>query len=175
MPFTPFHFGPGGLIHALAPRRISFLSFAGANVLIDVEPLYFMVTGQDTLHRFLHTYVGATMAALATLALFAAALGLARRVWLPDVFQWQQLSLRPVAVGAVLGAYSHIVLDSVMHADMRPLAPFSQANPLFLLVSVDELQNLCLVAGVVAGAILLGRARRWRVARERLAPPSGGR
>lgn len=157
MPFTPFHFGPGGLVHAVAPRQISFLAFAGANVLIDVEPLYFIVSGQDHLHRFFHTYVGATIAALATIALFAAALRLAGRVRLPNFFLWQQLTLKPVAIGAVLGAYSHIVLDSVMHADIRPLAPFSQANGLYLLVSIDALEVFCLVAGGIAVAVIWGR------------------
>ena len=157
MPFTPLHFGPGGLIHAAAPRHVSFLAFAGANVLIDVEPLYFIVTGQDNLHRFLHTYVGATLAALATIALLAAALRLAGHVRLPNVFLWQQLTLKPVAIGAVLGAYSHIVFDSVMHADIRPLAPFSQANGLYLLVSIDALEVFCIAAGAVAVALIGGR------------------
>lgn len=52
MPFTPFHFGPGAAIHALAPRKVSFIAFVAANVLMDVEPLYYMLTRQDHLHRF---------------------------------------------------------------------------------------------------------------------------
>ena len=54
MPITPFHFGPGGVIHALAPKQVSFIAFCAANVLIDVEPLYFMLTHQYPLHRFFH-------------------------------------------------------------------------------------------------------------------------
>lgn len=27
MPLTPFHFGPGALIHSAAPRHVSFLAF----------------------------------------------------------------------------------------------------------------------------------------------------
>ena len=46
MPITPFHFGPGAALHALAPKHVSFLAFAAANVIIDVEPLYFMLAGQ---------------------------------------------------------------------------------------------------------------------------------
>lgn len=42
MPVTPFHFGPGALLHATAPRHVSFLAFCGANVLIDLEPLYYL-------------------------------------------------------------------------------------------------------------------------------------
>jgi hypothetical protein len=70
MPVTPFHFGPGAMVHAVAPKHISFLAFCTANVLMDVEPLYYMVTRQYPLHRFLHTYVGATIVLLATTAIF---------------------------------------------------------------------------------------------------------
>jgi membrane-bound metal-dependent hydrolase YbcI (DUF457 family) len=159
MPFTPFHFGPGGLLHAAAPRKVSFLAFAVANVLVDMEPGYFMLTGQDPLHRFFHTYLGVTLVALATFALFAAALRAARSIRLPNPFQWQGLRLGAVAVGAVLGACSHILLDSVMHADIRPLAPFSQANPLYRVVPLDDLHRLCVVAGAVAVVVLA--VRHW--------------
>jgi hypothetical protein len=52
MPFTPFHFGPGALVHSAAPKHISFLAFCDANVLVDVEPLYYMLTGGYPIHRF---------------------------------------------------------------------------------------------------------------------------
>ena len=64
MPFTPFHFGPGAALYAMAPRQLSFLAFCAANVLIDVEPLYYMLTDQYPWHRFFHTYVGATLDAV---------------------------------------------------------------------------------------------------------------
>lgn len=159
MPFTPFHFGPGGLVHAAAPGKVSFLAFAGANVLVDIEPGYYMLIGQDPLHRFFHTWLGVTLVALATIALFAAGLRAAQLVRLPDPFGWQGLRLGPVAVGAVLGAYSHVLLDSVMHADIRPLSPFSQANPLYQWLSLDDLHTLCVVAGAVAIAVL--GVRHW--------------
>lgn len=164
MPVTPFHFGPGGALHALAPRRVSFLAFCVANVLIDVEPLYFMVTGQPHLHRFFHTYVGATLMALLTVALFLAArrLALARR--LPDPFEWQSLGVSAVGVGALAGAWSHVLLDSVMHADITPLAPFSDANPLYRVVSLAVLHGACVACGVAAIAAI---ALRRRVANDR--------
>jgi len=164
MPFTPFHFGPGALMHAVAPRQISFLAFCGANVLIDTEPLYFMLTGQDPLHRFFHTYVGATLAMAATVALFLMALRLGARLRLPDPFGWQALTQRAVLGGAVAGGYSHIVLDSVMHADIRPWAPFSQANAIYSLISIEALQTLCLACAALA-ALILG-ARRWWLQRQ---------
>ncbi len=144
-------------MHALAPGKISFLAFATANVLVDIEPAYFMLTGQHPLHRFFHTYLGALLAAAATVALFAAFLRAAKAFRLPDPFQWQSLRLGPVALGAVLGTASHVLLDSVMHADLRPLAPFSQANPLYRALPLDDLHRLCLLAAAAAIVVLVIR------------------
>ena len=157
MPFTPFHFGPGGAIHAIAPRHVSFVAFVAANVLIDTEPLYYILTTQEPLHRFLHTYVGATLVTAVTVLLFLLARKIAPLTKLPNVFRWQELKLSQVAVGAATGSCSHIILDSVMHADIRPLAPFSQANPLYLLISIDELHDYCLWAGTASLVLLVGR------------------
>lgn len=151
MPFTPFHFGPGALVHSAAPKDLSFLAFCGANVLVDVEPLYFMLTQQHPIHRFFHTYVGATVAGVIAVAVFL----LVRR------FLNVNLGVRAAALGAFAGTYSHVVLDSLMHADMRPLAPFSNDNPLLGAVSLSALHGFCLVAGV-AGVALVAARRYFR-------------
>ena len=58
MPFTPFHFGPGLFVKAWGPRRFWLTSFVVANILIDVEVLYFLWRNDPPIHRYLHTYVG---------------------------------------------------------------------------------------------------------------------
>jgi len=47
------------------------------------------------------------------------------------------------------------VLDSMMHADVRPFAPFSAASPLFHVVPLEFLHGLCVALGV-GGLALLG-------------------
>lgn len=163
MPITPFHFGPGAALHALAPRQISFLSFCAANVLIDFESLYNLVNHRHPVHAFFHTYVGATLIIAAVVVLFAAARWFARRFWLPNLLGWQELSLLQVSLGGVLGAYSHVVLDSVMHGDIQPLAPFSTANALLSVFSLSILHLGCVALGILG---LLVLAVRWLVARE---------
>ena len=158
MPVTPFHFGPGAAIHALAPRHISFVAFCAANVLIDIEPLYFMLTGQYPLHRFFHTYVGASCITLVTALLLIAGLKLASRLRWPDVLQLQGLHALPIWLGAALGSYSHIVLDSVMHADIVPLAPFSRVNALYQCLPLETLHLACVGAALFA-LVLMGL--RW--------------
>lgn len=73
--------------------------------------------------------MGASLVVAATLLLFV----VARRLGhvLPNAFGWQQLTAAQVLLGAAAGAYSHIVLDSIMHADMAPLAPFAQRKCAF--------------------------------------------
>jgi membrane-bound metal-dependent hydrolase YbcI (DUF457 family) len=61
---------------------------------------------------------------------------------------------------SILGAYSHVALDSIMHSDIRPLAPFSNANPLYLVIDIDELHVYCVVAGLVG---MIGMGVWWLV------------
>ena len=162
MPITPVHFGPGAAIHVLAPRHVSFLAFCAANVLIDVEPLYFIVTGQYPVHRFFHTYVGASLIVVATFALFVSAGWFAARFWLPNLFGWRELGRWPVVVGAAAGSYSHVALDSVMHPDITPFAPFSNANPFLEAVSLSTLHWSCVATGLAALCVLGIRGLRQR-------------
>jgi len=159
VPVTPFHFGPGAALHAVAPRQVSFLGFCAANVLIDCESLYNLVQRNYPVHAFFHTYVGASLMALVAILLFVAARRLADRISLPDLFRWKSLSVTSVTVGALLGAWSHVLLDSIMHADIRPLAPFSSANAFLHLVSLDMLHLACLVLGGLGLLVVLLRSR----------------
>ncbi|HYD81901.1 MAG TPA: hypothetical protein VEC06_19035 [Paucimonas sp.] len=158
MPITPFHFGPGAALHAIAPRQVSFLAFCAANVLIDLESLSNLVAQRYPVHAFFHTYVGATLIVVVTMLLFFAARGTAARVALPNLFEWKALRPPQVLAGAAAGAYSHVVLDSIMHADMSPLAPFSDVNPLLGAISLEGLHWFCF-GGAVFALLVLGIRR----------------
>src|SRR5258705_2838772 len=110
-PFRPFHFGPVLALHAAATKRISFLALCAANVIIDIEPLSYMLARHYPVHRFLHTYLGVSFVWLAMAALFLWLSGPISSVlrWL----HWRELTLLAVALGAALGSYSHIVLDNL--------------------------------------------------------------
>ena len=165
MPFTPFHFGAGAAAHAAAPARVSFLAFCVANVITDVEPLYYSLHHRWPVHRFLHTFVGANFSAAATLLLFLVAMRATQHVRLPDPFGWQSLRAWPVAVGAWLGTYSHIVLDGLNHRDMHPFWPFTFANPMLGGMSRQAVEALCLVLALAAMFLLEWRRRRADAAR----------
>src|SRR5688572_20936203 len=86
MPITPFHFGPGALLHAAAPKHVSFLSFCVSNVFIDFESLYNLVFQRYPVHAFFHTYIGATLVIATVVLLFLGLRSFASRFWLPIFF-----------------------------------------------------------------------------------------
>ncbi|MCH8622280.1 hypothetical protein [Undibacterium sp. TS12] len=149
MPVTPFHFGLGAALKAAAPRHISFLSFAAVNVFIDVESFYNLMHARFPVHAFFHTYIGAPLMAMLTILLFLLARWCARRFSLINFYHWQQLSLLQVSLGALLGAWSHVLLDSIMHADIRPLHPFSNENMLYEIIPLLHLHLICVLLGVL--------------------------
>ncbi|GAP11920.1 predicted membrane-bound metal-dependent hydrolase [Bellilinea caldifistulae] len=147
MPVTPFHFGAGLAGKAALPRRFGLLAFCAANIIIDVEPLYYALTGQYPLHRFLHTLPGALVASLLTVVLF----WLMRSAW-----TWLRLSqdlirleLHPSAVwlGALSGAFSHVLFDSVVHGDVHPFSPLSQLNPFLDWFTIGQVQGFLTLLG----------------------------
>lgn len=165
MPITPFHFGPGALLHAVAPKHVSFLSFCFANVLIDFESLYNLIHQRHPVHAFFHTYVGATLTVLAVVMLFHGLRALAARFWLPNLFCWRELTYKQVTIGAALGAYSHVAFDSLMHADIQPFSPLALNNVLLGIVSLNTLHLACAALGAL-GAVLAA-VRRFTASRDR--------
>jgi hypothetical protein len=149
VPITPFHFGPGVLVSTASRSRVSFLAFAATNVLIDVESLYNMVTGQSRIHTFLHTYLGSTLAAAVVVLGFLPIRWLALKLPPWRVLAWRHLSVMSVVLGSLVGAWSHVLFDSVMHADITPLAPFSNANGLYRIVPLGALHLFCVSVGIV--------------------------
>jgi hypothetical protein len=168
VPFTPLHFGPGFALKSVSGRWFSVTVFCLAQGLIDLEPGWYMLAGDDYIHRFLHTYLGATLAGLAAAAakplceralqLWNSRLSSAQARWLgaPTGITWTA-----ALSGGLLGGWSHVLLDSVMHADMRPLAPWDERNALLFALHVDTLYLGCALAGVAGvGLLLLQRARK---------------
>ena len=162
MPITPLHFGPGLLGKGLVPRSYSWTAFCAANVAIDVESLYHLWRHDWPVHRQLHTFLGATLVALATSALLAGACALARsRIAAIRSPAWRaELAPRGIVIGALAGGLTHPILDGLMHADIEPFQPFTAANPLHALVGVPALHAGCIVAGVLGAVLLLMRLPR---------------
>ncbi|WP_116091560.1 metal-dependent hydrolase [Sphingomonas crusticola] len=157
MPFTPFHLGPGALFKALGGDRFSFTIFAGSQILMDAEPLVRMIRGDAVVHGISHTISGALVVALVAAAVGPASGNAAIRIAGLVV---PPIGWRVALFSALVGTYSHIALDAVMHADMRPLWPIADGNLLLHLISVEALHLLCMMSGLLGGGLLAARALR---------------
>ena len=136
--------------------------FGFCQVAIDIEPLVRMIRGDIVIHGFTHTYLGATLIALFSVVVGRPVCQALLNHWTPDPRSSFETWLRgakrisrPAAIaGAFVGAYSHVFLDSLMHSDMQPYAPVSQANGLLHLVSVDALHVVCVLSGVLGAVVM---------------------
>jgi len=163
MPATPFHLGPGLLIKAAAPRQFSMAAYSLAQVVIDVESGYYLLQGEYPVHRQAHTFLlGGLIGMLCGLIVSRIGGWWARpRDAVPEALAAE--FRMPVAVlSGVFGGIFHSVLDGIMHADIRPFRPFTEANPLYELVSIRTLYLFCTITGLVGAALLLARERRSR-------------
>ena len=163
MPLPPYHLGPGLAFKVIGGRHFSLISFTLSQVLIDLEPLYWLLVQQPPWHRFWHTLLGASLVGLAAILLARPARWSVAKViaWIdPDERINERVNWLAVITGAVLGVYSHIALDSVMHDDVHPLSPMTSASPLFQMITVDRLETLCLICATFGGLWLAWRLNR---------------
>ena len=153
MPFTPFHMGPGILIKALLQGSFSLMIFGWSQIIMDLQPLVAIVTGEGKLHGFTHTYVGSTF-----IAIFSAVTGKYLSQWALVILSngaQRDINIRwwVAFLSAFVGSYSHVILDSIMHTDIEPLSPFLQSNELLGLVSVAALHKFCIYSGLVGAVV----------------------
>lgn len=161
MPITPFHLGPGALVSV--GTGASFTAFLVANVVIDVESAYHLLTDRYPVHTFLHTFVGATIVAIATTLVLCVVERWIRahRPFVKGQPTTRRLETSYVAIGggAFAGAWSHVVLDGIMHADSRPFAPWSDANPLLRVIGLVPLHLACVGCAVIAMVVAFWRMK----------------
>ena len=161
MPFTPVHMGPGILIKAILQSSFSLMVFGWTQIVMDLQPLIVIITGAGHLHGFTHTFVGALL-----IAMIAALSG----KYLSE-FGLKLLKLggpEPIEIkwwvaflSALIGSFSHVFLDAIMHSDVEPFFPFSLNNGFLALVSIETLHRLCLYSGLLGAVLYFGL--QWRL------------
>lgn len=173
MPVTPFHMGPGILIKSIMQGFFSLIIFGWAQVLMDIQPLLAILTGKGQLHGFSHTYIGATLIALVSAFTGKWLYKLLMQFADKDFTSYQkklfdvpgQLTTGVCFLSAFIGTYSHVVLDSIMHADIEPFYPLNSDNQLHLLISIKNLYRFCFYTGL-AGIMIYFMFRYLRIRRD---------
>ena len=162
LPVTPFHFGPGLLIKAAAPRHFSLLSFVATEVVVDVEVVVRIARGSWPIHGELHSLLGSTIVGLAV-GLTIHQIGRWVRRRRPRIqarpMLRAELSLPTSIAGGLIGGVSASLLDALMHEDVQPFWPFAAGNPLLGTIGWGALHIACGLAVIVGLGALAYRTR----------------
>jgi len=154
MPFTPYHFGPSGLIGYVFRKWIDFPVFVLANVIVDLEVLIvdYLQLGWP-IHRYAHTLlIGAVVGAgWGILAFFIQpvlklAMDIIRINYKP--------SFKKMVVSGILGVWLHVIIDSIYHYDPKPFWPFPK-NILWRIVYQQQVKLICLICFVILAVLWL--------------------
>lgn len=150
MPFTSFHFGPA-LGWGLPVRKYMHApTFILANVVLDVEPFLVLHYGLNyPLHGYLHTFVLAFIVGL----LLGYAMFVLERLLRPiyKLFLLESgdnMNLKSFMLAGALGTMLHVLLDSPLYSDIRPLYPLT-INPLYNPALSIEVYSLCVWMGII--------------------------
>ena len=75
---------------------------------------------------------------------------------------WKIVIGWPVAfLSAFIGTFSHVLLDSIMHADVQPFFPINTDNALLGLITIEALHKVCLYSGLAGGTVYFA-LHLWR-------------
>ena len=154
MPFTPYHMGIGIFTKSILQGSFSLMVFGWAQIVMDLQPLVVMFTGQGHLHGFSHTYLGASLITIlsAVSGKYLSEIGLLilriSKKENPIKIKWWVVFL-----SAFIGTFSHVFLDSIMHSDVQPFYPMSPNNILWGVISVSLLHKICLYSGLIGAGI----------------------
>lgn len=149
MPVTPFHLGPALLLGVVVYMWLDLPALLVGSVVVDVRAAL-VVFGplEPPIHGILTTFVGGTI----IVGLLTVGFSLLPRT-IDDLLSYVRLpdntSSRAVFAGSLTGVYSHVILDSILYTDARPLSPFAW-NPFF----VDSVRFIPVYAGCTLAGIL---------------------
>lgn len=166
--------GPALAVKAMVGDRFSVIGFGLAQVAIDIEPLLGLIYGWEVLHGRTHSVLGATAIGLLVTSVTPFIARPLLQLWneslrdsgMHGFTSPTRVSWLAAASGALLGVWTHVLLDGVMHADLLPFWPWSGARPLLGGLSLATLHLACVATGLVGVAAWFWRG--WR--RGRRAP-----
>ena len=164
MPITPFHIIAGFAVKSIFNKHFSWSIFALTNIIIDVEVIYYILTIGEASHKFFHTLIGSTIVALSCAIIGIPICERLLKFWNKNLqnvkslekLKWlstdTNISVVSSFTGAFVGAYSHIILDSLMHFDVKPFEPFFSKT--FVGIISSDLLHILLVGLFFFGLIV---------------------
>ena len=145
MPFTPFHLGPGLFFGLLLFGFLDLPSFLVASIIIDIEPFLVLVLDLNyPLHGFFHSFIGGSVAAFILSLIMLRLRNPISRI--TSFFRLEQRSSpKKIILTSLTGVYLHILLDSLIYDDIKPLYPL-ELNPFRNSIFIgSEIYTLCTI------------------------------
>ena len=144
-------------------ERLSLMVFAFSQGLMDIEVIGRVALGMGKIHGFTNTVPGASFVLIPSIVLGKPICEWCLRWWNRNLDPKQSTYLSVPAhiswpcatVSAAIGVYSHWFLDALMHADAEALWPMESGNRFISWLSVDELNQLCIVTLLFGFGILM--------------------
>ncbi|HKZ94751.1 MAG TPA: DUF4184 family protein [Candidatus Bathyarchaeia archaeon] len=154
MPFTPFHLGPASILALTLLSYVYLPALLLGSIAPDIEPMIILYFNLPyPLHGFLHTLIGGTL-----LALLLTTLTFILRKPIENIMSLlklsQKQSFQRILAGALIGIYSHILLDAYLYTDIQPFYPLDQ-NPLLnpSTFRYFEIYTICTISFIIAVAM----------------------
>lgn len=159
MPLTPFHLGPALFFGLLFFRLIHLPTFLIANVIVDFEPFLVLFLGLDyPLHGFFHSFLGGSIVAI---ILSFVIIRLDKKLQkMMSIFKLEQeYSPKNIWLASFFGIYLHILLDSPLYTDIKPLFPLN-VNPLYStsMFIGFEIYGFCVISFIIGIALHVYKA-----------------
>lgn len=176
MPVTPLHLLPALALYFLFFRRLNLFAFFSATLLIDIEPMLYLlfdvpipqiplISGGYTpvgLHIITHNPFGIVLLVAPSMTILAKTLERMKSFWLTIIknASWVDYSLRSVYLSALLGAFLHLGWDMTMHYDINLAFPlYYMPNPFVNHQVLDMVWNISLITAPVAFVLSIRRYR----------------
>ena len=150
MPFTPIHFGFSVFIFSILPFMDLVALLIGA-VIMDLEPIFYLITGIGQLHGILHSILGVLVFFIPTTFIsWLCYRFLKLDKYLPSFNIYISL------LSGIFGLFSHIFFDAIMYSEIMFFYPFSKRSGILFNLVSSRTDYLILIIMFIVGIIIIG-------------------
>lgn len=157
MPFTPLHLGPALILGYFLKSRIHWPTLIVTSVVVDLEPLLVILLDLSNypIHGYLHTFASAVfLGSLASLIMWLLRNHLNNLLKRLALMTETNYSLSSYVTAGIGGWVFHVLLDSPLYSDIKPLYPLS-VNPFYSPGLIEVIASLCFYSTLLGFFIYL--------------------
>jgi membrane-bound metal-dependent hydrolase YbcI (DUF457 family) len=150
MPVTPLHIGPALVIATLfAIEPIALVIGAMAP---DIDGLFYLLGYGEDFHGMFHSIFGSIWLLIVIVPI----------AYLANLIIKKKRTPIELSVSAIIGIWSHILLDSMIYSDLNLLWPLDHFNPFAGTISYSLAVSICMIAGIIGIAAFILKIKKKR-------------